>query len=102
MIKARGLSSALSAAKAIADHMRVWWSGTAEGEITSMGVMSDGSYGVRPGVIFSHPVTIKDGVISIVKDLPIDEFSREMMNATSEELVWRRDLQGKYFKDFQD
>lgn len=52
-----------------------------------MGVMSDGSYGIRPGVIYSQPVTIKDGVITIVHDLNIDEFSRQKMNATSEELV---------------
>lgn len=91
VIKARKLSSALSAAKAIGDHMRVWWKGTAEGEITSMGVMSDGSYGIRPGVIYSQPVTIKDGVITVVRDLNIDEFSRQKMNATSEELFQERE-----------
>lgn len=55
-----------------------------------MGVMSDGSYGIHSGVIYSHPVTIKDGVITIVSGLEIDEFSRQKMNATSEELVSHR------------
>lgn len=55
--------------------------------MTSMGVMSDGSYGITPGVIYSQPVTIKDGKITVVTDLNIDEFSRQKMNATSEELV---------------
>ena len=59
VIKARKLSSAMSAAKAIGDHMRIWWHGTPEGEFTSMGVMSDGSYGIKEGVMYSHPVTIK-------------------------------------------
>eukprot|EP00049_Salpingoeca_infusionum_P013337 m.248709 g.248709 ORF g.248709 m.248709 type:complete len:334 (+) comp15418_c0_seq2:744-1745(+) len=92
IIKARKLSSAMSAAKAIADHMRYWFQGTAEGEFVSMAVMSDGSYGIKPGVVYSFPVTIKDGKISIVQDLPIDEFSREMMDKTYDELVQEKEV----------
>lgn len=90
MIKARKLSSAMSAAKAIGDHMYLWWHGTPEGEYTSMGVMSDGSYGIKEGVVYSHPVIVKDGVISIVEGLQIDDFSRTMMDYTADELVRTR------------
>ena len=92
VIHARKLSSAMSAAKAIGDHMRLWWKGTLEGEYTSMGVLSDGSYGLPRGVMYSHPVTIKDGKISIVQGLDIDDFSRQMMDKTADELLEERDL----------
>jgi len=87
IIAARKLSSAMSAAKAICDHMRDWWFGTKEGEWVSMAVPSDGSYGIKPGVIYSYPVTIKNRQYSIVQGLPIDDFSREKMDATEKELV---------------
>eukprot|EP00056_Hartaetosiga_gracilis_P018372 m.10757 g.10757 ORF g.10757 m.10757 type:complete len:333 (-) comp6687_c0_seq1:69-1067(-) len=91
VIKARGFSSAMSAAKAIGDHMKNWWSGTKEGEWTSMCVMSDGSYGLEKGLIYSHPVTCKDGVITIVPDLEMSEHSKKMMTATEQELMGERE-----------
>src|SRR5690606_29006689 len=69
IIKARGASSAASAASAAIDHMRDWTQGTADGDWVSMGIPSDGSYGIEPGVIFGYPVTIKDGKYAIVKGL---------------------------------
>lgn len=91
VINARKLSSALSAAKAIGDHMRFWWLGTPEGVNTSMGIVSDGSYGISEGIFYSFPVTIKDKRISIVQGLKIDEFSRSMMEKTSDELLQERE-----------
>ena len=86
IIKARGASSAASAASAAIDHMRDWALGTAEGDWTSMGVPSDGSYGVAEGVIYSYPCVCKDGKYEIVQGLEIDDFSREKMTATEAEL----------------
>ncbi|MFI4968974.1 MAG: malate dehydrogenase [Lysobacterales bacterium] len=86
IIKARGASSAASAASAAIDHMRIWALGTAEGDWASMGVPSDGSYGIRPGVIYGYPVTVKNGKYTIVQGLEIDAFSRERMDATDKEL----------------
>jgi len=86
VIKLRKLSSAASAAKAIVDHVHDWVFGTPEGEAVSMAVYSDGSYGVKEGVIFSFPVTIKNGKVSIVQGLPISDFSRQQIKATEEEL----------------
>jgi malate dehydrogenase len=90
IIKARGLSSAASAAVAAVDHMRDWVQGTPEGKFVSMAVPSDGSYGIAPGVIYSFPVTTKDGVYTIVKDLEISDFSRKLMDATNDELKAER------------
>lgn len=87
VIKARKLGSALSAAKAIGDHIRIWWNGTAPGEFTSMGVLSDGSYDVPEGVVYSMPVEIKDGRIAIHKGLPVSDFSRAKMDASLGELM---------------
>ncbi|CAF0982996.1 unnamed protein product [Adineta ricciae] len=87
VIAARKLSSAMSAAKAICDHMRDWWNGTKDNEWVSMGVISDGSYDIEKGLVFSYPVQIKDGKISIVQGLKIDEWSREMIEKTQKELV---------------
>eukprot|EP00038_Savillea_parva_P017282 m.19679 g.19679 ORF g.19679 m.19679 type:complete len:374 (-) comp3714_c0_seq1:240-1361(-) len=88
VIRARKLSSAMSAAKAIGDHLRVWWRGTPEGELTSMGVISDGSYGIEEGIFYSHPVRVTpDGMIEIVQGLEISQFSRERMDASKEELL---------------
>jgi len=87
IIKARKLSSAASAAKAIIDHMRDWINGTPEGEYVSMAVCSDGSYGIEKGLIYSFPVTIKDGRYSIVQGLEVDEFSRKKLDLTAAELL---------------
>ncbi|MGH8172925.1 MAG: malate dehydrogenase [Rhodanobacteraceae bacterium] len=86
IIKARGASSAASAASAAVDHMRTWALGTAEGDWTSMGIPSDGTYGIAPGVIYGYPVTVKDGKYAIAQSLEINAFSRERMDATDKEL----------------
>ena len=86
IIKARGASSAASAASAAIDHMRTWAHGTAEGDWASMGVPSDGSYGIAPGVIYGYPVTVRNGQYTIVQNLEINAFSRERMDATDKEL----------------
>lgn len=86
IIKARGASSAASAANAAIDHMRSWALGTPKGEWTSMGIPSDGSYGIRPGVIFGYPVTCKNGAYEIVQGLEINDFSRKRLQATDQEL----------------
>ena len=86
VIAARKLSSAMSAAKAISDHMRDWWQGTGD-EWVSMGVISDGSYGIEKGLVFSYPVKIQNGQYAIVKNLPVDEWAQDMINKTQKELV---------------
>jgi malate dehydrogenase len=91
VIKARGSSSAASAASAAIDHMRAWALGTADGDWTSMAVPADGSYGVAEGVIYSYPVTCSGGQYAVVQGLAVDEFSRERMEATHKELLEERD-----------
>jgi len=91
VIKARGQSSAGSAANAALDHMRVWANGTPENDWVSMGVLSDGSYGIEKGLMYSFPVTVEDGEIQIVQGLNINEFSRHRMRITEEELKQERD-----------
>jgi malate dehydrogenase len=91
IIEARGLSSAASAANAAMDHMRDWVKGTRAGDWVSMGIPSDGSYGIPEGVMFGYPVTCKDGKFKIVKGLEISEFSRARINATLKELHEERD-----------
>ncbi|MBB4983519.1 MULTISPECIES: malate dehydrogenase [Streptomyces] len=91
IIDARGASSAASAANAAIDHVHTWVNGTAEGDWTSMGVPSDGSYGVPEGLISSFPVTCKDGKYEIVQGLDINEFSRTRIDASVQELVEERD-----------
>jgi len=86
IIKARGASSAASAASAAIDHMRTWVYGTADGDWTSMAVPSDGSYGIAEGVVYSKPVTCSGGDWAVVEGLEIDDFSRERMDATDAEL----------------
>jgi len=86
IIKARGASSAASAAAAAIDHMRSWALGTREGDWVSMSVPSDGSYGIAPGVIYSYPCVCRDGDYEIVQGLEIDDFSRARMDATDAEL----------------
>lgn len=91
VIKARKLSSAMSAAKAICDHMHDWWCGTAPGRWVSMGVISDGSYGIDAGLMYSFPVTITpDHKYTIVKNLEIESFARGKMDATKQELLEER------------
>ena len=91
IIKARGTSSAASAAAAAIDHVHDWMLGTPSGDWVSMAVPSDGSYGIPEGVIYSYPVTCKNGEYSIVQGLDINEFSREKMQATHRELLEERD-----------
>ena len=89
IIEARGLSSAASAANAAIDHMRDWALGS-NGEWVTMGVPSDGSYGIPEGVIYGFPVVTKDGEYTLVKDVPVDEFSRAAMDKTLAELEEER------------
>ena len=91
IIEARGLSSAASAANAAMDHVRDWIDGTRPGNWVSMGVPSDGSYGIPEGVIYGYPVTCQGGKYKIVKGLQISDFSRARMNATLRELQEERD-----------
>ena len=91
IIKARGLSSAASAANAAIDHMHSWALGTPEGDWVSMAIPSDGSYGVPEGIISSFPCVCKDGKYSIVQGLDIDDFSRARIDASVAELVEERD-----------
>ncbi|MFF3563278.1 malate dehydrogenase [Streptomyces sp. NPDC002574] len=91
IIAARGASSAASAANAAIDHVFTWTNGTAEGDWTSAGVVSDGSYGVPEGLISSFPVTAKDGRFEIVQGLDINEFSRARIDASVKELEEERD-----------
>jgi malate dehydrogenase len=91
VIKARGSSSAASAASAAIDHMRDWALGTPDGDWVSMAVPADGSYGIGEGVMYSYPVTCKGGHYMVVHGLAIDDFSRERMDATHRELLEERD-----------
>jgi len=91
IIKARGASSAASAASAALDHVRDWALGTAEGDWISMAVAADGSYGIEDGVIYSFPVTCRGGDYRIVDGLEIDDFSRERMDASDRELREERE-----------
>jgi malate dehydrogenase len=91
VIKARGTSSAASAAAAALDHIHDWMLGTPPGDWVSMAVASDGSYGIPAGVIYSYPVTCKNGEYSIVQGLSINDFSREKMQATHRELLEERE-----------
>jgi malate dehydrogenase len=91
VIKARGSSSAASAASAAIDHVRTWMLGTAEGDWTSMAIASDGSYGIGEGLIYSYPVSCSNGGYQIVPRLAIDEFSRKRMDLSAAELHEERD-----------
>jgi len=91
IIEARGLSSAASAANAAIDHMRTWVMGTDSDDWVSMGIPSDGSYGITEGLIYSFPVTCKGGEYEIVQGLEVSDFSREKMDATMKELEEERD-----------
>src|SRR5258706_294084 len=91
VIDARGLSSAASAANAAIDHVRDWISGSRDGDWVTMGVPSDGSYGVPEGVIYGYPVTCRNGSYQLVNGVEISEFSRKRMDATLKELHEERD-----------
>jgi malate dehydrogenase len=91
VIKARGQSSAGSAANAALDQMRAWALGTPDNDWVSMGVLSDGSYDIEKGLMYSFPVTVEDGEIQIVQGLNINEFSRHRMRLTEDELKQERD-----------
>ncbi len=97
IIKARGASSAASAASAAIDHMRNWALGTAQGEWVSMAVPSDGSYGIEQGVIFGYPVVCKNGAYEIVQGLEINEFSQKRLDETDAELREERAAVEKLF-----
>ncbi len=90
IIEARGLSSAASAANAAIDHMHDWALGTPEGTWTTMGIPSNGEYGIPEGVIYGYPVTCANGVYTIVPGIEISEFSRARMDASYQELVEER------------
>jgi malate dehydrogenase len=91
VIKARGSSSAASAASAAIDHVRSWMLGTAPGDWTSMGIASDGSYGIEEGLIYSFPVRCDNGVYRIERQLAIDDFSRKRLDLSAAELREERD-----------
>jgi malate dehydrogenase len=91
IIEARGLSSAASAANAAIDHVRDWVKGSRDGDWVSMGVPSDGSYGIPEGVLYGYPVTCKGGKYEIVKGIEISDFARKRMDATLKELLEERD-----------
>jgi len=90
IIEARGLSSAASAANAAIDHIRDWVAGT-NGRWVTMGVASDGSYGIPQDIIYGVPVTCAGGDYQVIKDLPIDEFARSKMDFTLKELLEERE-----------
>lgn len=90
IIEARGLSSAASASSAAIDHIRNWVHGTSHGDWVSMGILSDGSYGIPEGIMYGFPVICKDGEYEIVQGLEINEFSRKLMMNTYNELEEER------------
>jgi malate dehydrogenase len=91
IIDARGLSTAASAANAAIDHVRDWVTGTRDGDWVSMGIPSDGSYGIPEGVMYGYPVTCKNGQFQIVKGIEMSDFGKGRMQATLKELQEERD-----------
>lgn len=91
IIKARGLSSAASAANAAIDHMRTWVFGTEPGNWISMGIIANGDYGVGTDLVYSYPVRVVEGAIEVVRGLKIDDFSMERMKLSEDELKQERD-----------
>ena len=91
IIEARGLSSAASAGSAAIDHMRIWNDGTPGDEWTSAAVACDGSYGIAEGLVYSFPVTCRNGAIEVVQDLEVSDFSAQRMKVTEDELIAERD-----------
>tara|TARA_Y100000590_G_scaffold117123_1_gene133793 strand:+ start:524 stop:1495 length:972 start_codon:yes stop_codon:yes gene_type:complete len=91
IIKARGLSSAASAASAAIDHMREWELGNSQDDWLSMAIPSDGSYGISEGIMFSYPILSSGGDYSIIQGLDLDEFSLESIKASEKELLEERE-----------
>ncbi|MCH9757952.1 MAG: malate dehydrogenase [Proteobacteria bacterium] len=92
IIKARGASSAASAASAALDHMRDWHNGeTAADDVLSMAIVSSGQYDISPGLVYSYPVRTSGGAATVVENLPINDFSRARMQASEQELIEERD-----------
>lgn len=91
IIEARKLSSAASAGNAAIEHIRDWAAGT-NGQMTSMAVHSDGSYGIPEGLIYSFPVTCDNGKYTIIKDLEISPYYQSKLDITTQELVQERDM----------
>jgi malate dehydrogenase len=87
VIAARKMSSAMSAAKAAADHVKDWWNGSQPGKYVSMGVVSDGSYGIAKDIVFSFPCEVKDKQWKIVQGLKLDDFARGKLDITTKELL---------------
>ena len=98
IIEARGLSSAASAANAALEHVRDWMLGTAAGDWVTMGIPSDGSYGIPEGVMFGYPVTCANGEYKIAPGLELSEFSKTRAAATHKELLEERDGVKHLFK----
>ena len=96
VIEARGASSAASAASAVIDHIHTWASSTSDDNWTSMGVLADGSYGIKPGIMFSYPITVKDGEWKIVEGLEINQFARSKLATSDHELREERDAISKF------
>lgn len=90
VIEARGASSAASAANAAINHVQTWYHGTAPGDWTSMAIPSTGAYDSPAGVVFSYPVTVQNGQISIVEGLSLSDYDRQMIGVTANELVEER------------
>jgi malate dehydrogenase len=90
VIEARGASSAASAANAAINHVQTWYHGTAPGDWTSMAIPSTGAYDSPAGVVFSYPVTVQNGQISIVEGLSLSDYDRQMIGLTANELVEER------------
>jgi len=86
VIQARGASSAASAASAAINHMHDWMLGTPPDDWVSMAIPTDGSYGIKPGIIYSYPCTCKHGQFQIVQGLTTDDFSSQKMKVTEDEL----------------
>lgn len=92
ILQARGKSSAASAALAILDHVHDWALGNPLNDWVSMAIPSDGSYGITSGLIYSYPVTLKNGAYHLVPNLPLDDFSRDHLRANEQELMNERDV----------
>lgn len=91
VLQQRKKPAVMSAARAISDHIKDWMSGTESGNFVSMGVVSDGSYGIPEGLVFSVPVTCKDFEYHIVEGLEISEFGKEQLKLGIDELIDERD-----------
>ena len=87
VLAARQKSSAMSAANATANHMNTWLNGTPEGDWVSMGIVSEGWYGIAKDIVYSFPVTVKDGKVTVVEGLPVSDELRAALKKTEDELL---------------